>query len=113
MESWRDAGSRCLGMLLDSRAQPDRTGQLRGGDVLLLLFNAHDGDLTFNVPSVPEGFRWRRLIDTRFSDELPELFLAFGEPYPMAARSFVLLLAEMEDEVHLPVEANRPVFSSL
>ena len=83
------------------------------GDALLLLFNAHDGDLAFNVPTVPEGLRWRRLIETRFSEEGPECFLAFGESYPMAARSFVLLLAEMEGEDHILSEAIRPVLSSM
>ncbi len=94
MDSWRDAGSRCLGMLLDGRAQPGEASQPGGNVALLLLFNAHDGDLQFNVPTVPEGSGWRRLADTRFPAEPPEFALAFGEPYPLAARSLVLLVAE-------------------
>ncbi|MGE8497482.1 MAG: glycogen debranching protein GlgX [Pseudomonas sp.] len=61
---WHDSEGRCLGMLLDGRAQP--TGVKRSGAdaTLLLLLNAHHDNRTFQLPEVAGGKRWTCLVDT-------------------------------------------------
>src|SRR5690606_34081606 len=56
-DQWEDAGHRCLGVLLDSRATP----WAPAAHTLMLLLNAHDGDLEFVLPD--QAGAWRRLID--------------------------------------------------
>ncbi|HSC82884.1 MAG TPA: glycogen debranching protein GlgX, partial [Pseudomonas sp.] len=57
-EQWHDGNARCMGMLMDGRAQP--TGVRRSGaDVtLLLIVNAHHDLVNFRLPAVPEGAAW-------------------------------------------------------
>src|SRR5690606_5452577 len=43
---WEDPGHRCLGVLLDARATPGASPP----STLMLLLNAHDGDLEFRLP---------------------------------------------------------------
>ncbi|MDH1265207.1 glycogen debranching protein GlgX, partial [Pseudomonas sp. GD03944] len=61
---WHDNEARCMGMLMDGRAQP--TGVKRSGAdaTLLLLLNAHHDSRTFQLPEVAGGKRWICLIDT-------------------------------------------------
>jgi glycogen operon protein len=90
---WEDAGHRCLGMLLSGRS--DDAGD--GHDVLLLLLNAHDGDLQFVLPSVPGAGRWLVLLDTHAPDERaghPVMESSPGLAYPLRARSLALLQVE-------------------
>src|SRR5690606_21695206 len=58
-EQWEDPHGRCLGMIMDGRAQP--TGlRKRGSDVtLLLIVNAHHDVVNFVLPEVPQGTAWR------------------------------------------------------
>jgi isoamylase len=61
---WHDSQARCMGMLMDGRAQP--TGVKRSGAdaTLLLLLNAHHDTCTFVLPEVAGGKHWSCLIDT-------------------------------------------------
>ena len=56
-EHWHDEHARCLGVLLDGRAQP--TGILRSGEdaTLLLILNAYHDAVSFRLPEVAEGQR--------------------------------------------------------
>ncbi|MCE6983911.1 glycogen debranching enzyme GlgX, partial [Pseudomonas frederiksbergensis] len=64
VEQWQDAHGRCLGMLMDGRAQV--SGILRPGAdaTLLLIVNAHHDTVAFTLPGVPEGEYWNCLVDT-------------------------------------------------
>src|SRR5262249_11144898 len=63
-EQWQDPNARCMGMLLDGRAQP--TGIRRKGQdhTLLLVVNAHHDVVRFRLPKVPGGTGWECLVDT-------------------------------------------------
>jgi len=65
---WDDPERRCLGMLLDGRAQ--RSGVHRGGhsNTLLLLLNAHDHPVTFQCAAPAGQGRWRVLFSTDTSE---------------------------------------------
>ncbi len=88
-EQWEEEHNRCLGMLLDGRAQP--TGIRRPGadSTLLLLVNAHYERVEFHLPEVPEGIRWKRLLDTNQPTVAEEAF-AFASRYGVTGRSLLL-----------------------
>jgi isoamylase len=89
IEQWHDGQGRCLGMLLDGRAQP--TGIRRSGSdsTLLLIVNAHYQLINFRLPQVPEGNGWRRLLDTARVDGDRDIF-AFNQEYQVADRALLL-----------------------
>ncbi|AJE21448.1 glycogen debranching protein GlgX [Azotobacter chroococcum] len=99
IEQWEEEHNRCLGMLLDGRAQP--TGIRRAGAdaTLLLVVNAHYDLVNFHLPEVPQGSRWKRLVDTHKPSADEERF-AFGSQYGVTGRS--LLLFELIRNSHQP-----------
>ncbi|MBB3104379.1 glycogen debranching protein GlgX [Azomonas macrocytogenes] len=96
VEQWQDGNNRCLGMLLDGRAQP--TGIRRTGSdaTLLLIVNAHHEELIFVLPEVPQGMHWNRLIDTCNPTARPERY-EFNSEFVVNARS-LLLFELVKDE---------------
>ncbi|SEQ89010.1 glycogen operon protein [Azotobacter beijerinckii] len=106
-ERWEDGHNRCLAMLLDGRAQP--TGIPRSGadSTLLLLVNAHHERVEFHLPEVPEGSRWRRLVDTN-QPTVEEDTFAFASRYGVTGRSLLLFELIRSDTPGHPDEA--PVF---
>ncbi|MDV7210160.1 glycogen debranching protein GlgX [Azotobacter beijerinckii] len=106
-ERWEDGHNRCLAMLLDGRAQP--TGIPRSGadSTLLLLVNAHHERVEFHLPEVPEGSRWRRLVDTN-QPTVEEDTFAFASCYGVTGRSLLLFELIRSDVPGHPDEA--PVF---
>ncbi|WP_252273355.1 glycogen debranching protein GlgX [Pseudomonas subflava] len=93
-ENWHDPGSRCMGMLMDGRAQP--TGIRRRGEqaTLLLVLNAHHEDLEFLLPEVAEGQAWQCLLDSSQPQLRGTEPFEFGSLYDVAPRS--LLLFELQ-----------------
>jgi glycogen operon protein len=89
-EQWQDAKAKCLGVVLDGRAQP--TGiRRRGADAtILLLVNAHHDLVEFTLPAVPEGDSWLCLLDTNVPDRIQEAPHGFGDIYEVTGRSFLL-----------------------
>jgi isoamylase len=85
-EQWDDGNARCLGVVLDGRAQP--TGiRRRGSDAtLLIVYNSYHDVVKFTLPEVAEGVTWVTLIDTN----QPTAQLAsfpFGHVYEVTGRS--------------------------
>ncbi|MBD7977208.1 glycogen debranching protein GlgX [Serpens gallinarum] len=93
-EQWHDGNARCLGMLLDGRAQP--TGIRRRGDdaTLLLILNAHDDVVNFHLPEVTQGTAWECLLDTYRPTLRPGELHDFGSEFLVTNRS--LLLFELQ-----------------
>jgi isoamylase len=92
-QHWRDPMARCLGVLLDGRAQP--TGiRRRGTDVtLLLVINAHHDVVNFKLIEVTGGHAWMLRIDTNQPELEDPLMFAFGAEYQVTGRSLLLLEA--------------------
>ncbi|MEP9367251.1 glycogen debranching protein GlgX [Xanthobacter sp. VNH20] len=90
-EQWQDGLSRCMGVLMDGRAQP--TGIRRKGTdtTLLLIVNAHFDVVNFSLPEVVGGRGWRLIVDTNapFQEEQPTF--PFGHVYEVTGRSLLLL----------------------
>ncbi|WP_213880131.1 glycogen debranching protein GlgX [Pseudomonas sp. dw_358] len=90
-EQWEESHGRCLGMLLDGRAQP--SGILRPGAdaTLLLIVNAHHDVVNFTLPEVPEGQYWNCLVDTNRPGFKGNEHLAFGSHFMVTGRSLLLM----------------------
>jgi isoamylase len=93
-EHWHDAHARCLGMLMDGRAQP--TGIRRPGEdaTLLLIINSHNDVVNFLLPEVAQGTGWVRLVDTSEPDNRSAELHEFGSEFAVCSRS--LLLFELQ-----------------
>lgn len=92
---WQQSFARCLGMYLagDTITERDERGRPIKDTNMLLLLNAHHGDIPFMIPRLPEHARWEVQLDTAFASGLRDDHRNFhsGEPYPLKARSVVLL----------------------
>ncbi|MBX8537559.1 glycogen debranching enzyme GlgX, partial [Pseudomonas cichorii] len=95
---WHDSNARCLGMLMDGRAQ--ETGIRRPGAdaTLLLMVNAHHEGVDFTFPQVPEGTHFTCLIDTNQEDLRSKEQFDFGSRYTVTPRSLLLFELQREDQ---------------
>jgi glycogen operon protein len=88
-DAWNDPRARCLGVVLDGRAQP--TGIRRRGDdhTLLLILNAYEDAIKFVLPNVSQGRQWKLLVDTN-DPALEGPAFDFGASYEVTGRSLLL-----------------------
>ena len=95
-EHWEDGNARCLGVLLDGRAQP--TGiRKRGTDrTLLLVLNAYHDVVRFTLPEVVGGRDWACLVDTNQPDLDDDAVFPFAHEYDVTGRSLLLFLLRPE-----------------
>ena len=86
-ETWRDAGLRCVGMLIDGRAQASGVRE-RGSDAtLLLIFNSHHEKVKLVFPAAIDGQGWPGFeLDTSDSAQVDRVFKP-GEMAEMYGRS--------------------------
>jgi len=96
---WQDPHARCVGVLLDGRAERPASDEDVPDAVLLLVMNAHWGVVPFTLPRAPGGTRWRRLIDTGAPEDADgQGTVACGTEVPMEGRSLVLYALDLEPE---------------
>jgi glycogen operon protein len=99
-ENWSDGNARCVGVLLDGRAQQSGIRRRGSEATLLLILNAHHDVVNFKLPEVVGGRDWERLVDTNLPDEDqdPEdvTRFAFGREYQVTGRSMLLFLLRPE-----------------
>jgi isoamylase len=89
-EQWEDPHGRCLGMLMDGRAQPTGLRKVGSDTTLLLIVNAHHDVVNFSLPEVPQGTSWTCLVDT--NQDIPSrTAFEFGHQYQVTGRSLLLL----------------------
>jgi len=104
-EDWNN-GSRCVGMLLDGRAQATGIKQ-RGQDATMLLIgNAHHDVVPFTLPAAGDdqaGARWSLLLDTQFvaPAHAAETEFSAGDVYSVIARSMLLFKLKLPPEAPL------------
>ena len=90
-EEWADAALRCVGMLIDGRAQPTGIGKRDEDATLLIVLNAHHDPIRFTLPASRGGGHWSLLIDTNDADETEESRFTAGDTRCLTPRSLVLL----------------------
>jgi len=99
-ENWSDGNARCVGVLLDGRAQQSGIRKRGSEATLLMILNAHHDVVGFKLPQVVGGRDWERLIDTNLpeEDEDPEdaVRFTFGQDYQVTGRSLLLFLLRPE-----------------
>lgn len=96
---WQLGYARSIGLhLAATTASHEQPEPLREDAHLLILFNAHDGEVPFRLPPAEYGSSWRLRVDTAVTSnsEGPRSFAA-TEVYPLAPRSLVLLGAATDD----------------
>ncbi|MNJ56748.1 Glycogen debranching enzyme [compost metagenome] len=98
VEQWQDSQGRCLGMLMDGRAQVSGIQRPGADATLLLIVNAHHDDTAFTLPQVPEGEYWNCLIDTNRPQLRKGEQHAFDSTLEVSGRSLVLLELQHEDD---------------
>ena len=98
VEQWEDSHGRCLGMLMDGRAQVTGIRKPGADATLLLIVNAHHDTVPFTLPEVPQGEYWSVLIDTDQPKRRKSPKLGFGEQYEVTGRSLVLLELQRDEE---------------
>ncbi len=96
-ENWNDPIAKCMGLILDGRAQA--TGIRRRGidRTLLLITNASHIMVEFSLPQVQGGGDWHLLLDTNQPELQEEPTFPFDHVYGVTPRS--LLLFELR---HVP-----------
>jgi len=94
-EDWQ-APVRCLGMLLDGRAQTTGIRQRGKEATMLIVINGHHDAVDFTLPEVAGASSWRLLIDTDLSDFQDTAPLAVGANYTATSRSVVLFVLDAE-----------------
>ncbi len=96
-EQWQDGNARCVGMLLDGRAQASGIKRPSMDATALLVLNAHHDVVRFRLPDVVGGSRWRRLIDTNVPAAGGRLEINSGEEYEVTGRSVLLVALEPDN----------------
>jgi glycogen operon protein len=94
-EEWRDPSVSCLGMFLSGQGleETDERGKKLSDENFLLLLNAHHEDVSFTLPSLRSNTRWTAWMDTSHESGLrPADKYEGGAPYPLQARSMVVLM---------------------
>jgi glycogen operon protein len=72
-EEWNADWTRALGVCLagDALDEVDEEGRRLIDDTLLLLLNAHDAEVEFQLPPGAGGRTWLHLVDTAHPDTQP------------------------------------------
>jgi isoamylase len=92
-EEWNHDFARCLGVYLagDRLEETDERGHPVVDEDFIVLFNAHDGPISFTLPPF-DGFGWIVLVDTaRDGGVLPQGTFHSDPAYALEPRSLVLL----------------------
>jgi isoamylase len=94
-ENWRNSSLPCLGMFLSGHGidETDQRGrQIRDENFLVLLSSFHE-DIDFTLPEFSPGAQWIAWMDTSREMGLrPAGTHDAGKPYPLQARSMVVLM---------------------
>ena len=93
---WADPNMRCLGMLMDGRAQTSGVKQLGHDATLLLVLNVYQDVVQFTLPKCVGGDQWSLLLDTNIPDLVEGSVFKMQTPYAVTAHS--LLLFELQTE---------------
>ncbi|WP_448191948.1 glycogen debranching protein GlgX [Azospirillum sp. sgz301742] len=89
-EQWQDPLARCLGLLLDGRAQATGIKRQAADATLLLIVNAYHDVVPFTLPEVVGGSQWLKLLDTGEPDSVDVSTARNGDEVPVTGRSLLL-----------------------
>jgi glycogen operon protein len=98
VEQWEDPHGRCLGMLMDGRAQVSGIARPGAEATMLLIVNAYHDVVPFTLPAVPEGDYWSCLVDTDRPELRKAQHLAFDTVFEVKGRSLLLMVLQREED---------------
>jgi|SRR5580704_17424195 isoamylase len=84
---------RCLGMLIDGRAQTSGIKRRASDVTLLIVVNGYYDLVKFNLPEFVGGNQWLTFIDTNDPHRSETSTLKTGDVYEVSGRSLLLLAA--------------------
>ena len=90
--NWNDANAKCLGVLLDGRAQATGLRRVGTDATLLLVLNSHHDVVRFTLPEATGGRDWMCLVDTNHPELEEPAMYAFGHEYEVTGRSLLLFM---------------------
>ena len=90
-ETWKDAGLRCIGMLLDGRAPVGSIHERGTEATLLLIFSSNHEPIQFVMPKPVDGTGWQLQLDSDDPSRVNQMFSP-AEPCAIAPRSVSLFL---------------------
>ena len=108
-EDWGD-GRKCIGMLMDGRAQVHTVPQDGDHSTLLLILNAHHGPVDFTLPPAADGHEWGLVLDTTDTGKIAERF-GIGATCLVSARSLLLFILGTHSPAPIPDESKAAVGS--
>ena len=91
---WTDTNVRCLGMLMDGRAQATGIKRIGSDATMLLVLNSWQDLVSFTLPSLPDGKAWSLQIDTNQPDLADAPAFEGGHHYDVTGRSVLLFMME-------------------
>ena len=97
-EAWDDENTRCIGILLDGRAQVSGIRR-RGSDAtVLVVVNSYFDGVPFMLPTVPGGLAWTCLVDTNLVGKPEAIKFEFGVEYIATGRSMLMFELVLDKE---------------
>ncbi|MBV9077074.1 MAG: glycogen debranching protein GlgX [Methylobacteriaceae bacterium] len=96
-EHWGDAHARCLGVLLDGRAQESGIPRPGTDATLLLVLNAYHDVVSFKLPEAVGGHGWLCLLDTNQPDLVEPTPFDEGHDYQVTGRSLLLFMLRPDE----------------
>jgi glycogen operon protein len=96
-EHWQDGNARCLGMLMDGRAQATGIKRPSMDATVLLVLNAYHDVVKFKLPEVVGGQVWRCLLDTNGPDRTETPRFQTGDEYEVTGRSLLLFALQPDN----------------
>ena len=100
-QDWNDNAMRCVGMLMDGRAQINSVPQDGEHATMMLVVNAGRDSIAFTVPECVDGTGWTRVLDTSNATK-PDQDFPIGEMCPIPSRSLVLLRLNTREPPPIP-----------
>jgi isoamylase len=94
-EEWKQDSARSLGVLLSGKGlqEQDDRGHPITDETFLLLLNAHHEQISFHLPNASSDAGWVPVVDTSCqTSDHPDVQYANENPYPLQARSLVVLV---------------------
>ena len=91
---WSDGNAKCVGVLLDGRAQATGLRRVGTDATLYLVFNAHHDLVNCTLPTAPGGVEWVLLIDTNQPDREDMPAFDAAHVYGATARSLLLFMTK-------------------
>jgi isoamylase len=109
-EAWNAPFVRSLGVLMVGNAldEVDERGRQVTGDTVLILLNAHHGEVPFALPLVGDEKSWVRVVDT-IEPHVEDRRFAGGTKYPLQGAALALFMLNGERRQRRATDAHGEV----